>query len=268
MRTKTSTKTTFYAIVFLCVFLFSGPMLTADYRELPERLKAAEASLSLLKKLPPPLLKELGFKQDWKLESLRLSGFLVTLDAKIKGTGGAGPAERQPVEAAYAVMAGAELFTSITIRKREGQWAFAVFGEREAMNSLKAMDMNLSLRGVDKIGARDCITLDITALNLRFLGYFLKDELYLFPLRDDPDLNLKRLQPLPLKDLLEELEWYTRDSIKQSGDGGLQKELGDYEKSMKKIIRELKGGNKERIRETLKQFNEIIDEIYYKLEAQ
>jgi hypothetical protein len=237
------------------------------------RRQAALEGLKLLKALPWPIQKELGFESKAMVEKSKLgkkSFYTLGIEA-----GRWQDSEEIPgdaLEVHYPVEVEKELVTSITIRKREGKWKFAVINDSYALSAVKTLNEMFEPREPPSY-----FMVQIQSMNLSFLSYFLKEEgeieeeklnLYLVPTQEDPDLQFplyKRVQAaevfLELKSLLEQM-------AEEKGGEALKNQFtGDWNK-MDEALEDLDSGEKTRALKGLKSAVEIINNVFAQLEGQ
>jgi hypothetical protein len=182
----------FWFIILLCSGMVTG-IPGADARQMGENInisdekteqdKALQQSLELLKKLPPKFKEVIGFKPQQMnkelktLTSLKWDVFIVGLDSLDNLSNNPETIMRKVHERIYPVSAGGELVTSITLRKRNGKWEFAVFGElvREFMDSaFKVHDRSRSLPPLTSY-----FIVKVPAMYRTYFGYHLKGKPYI-----------------------------------------------------------------------------------------
>jgi len=223
---------------------------------------AALESLELLKALPWPLLKELGFKSKRVVEK-------ISLGKKPLYSLGIGKKPGNAVEAHYPVKVDKELVNAVTIRKRGGKWAFAVIGDRGALSAVKAMKETPAPRGTA------FFMVQIQSMNLTFLAFFSEDEdedediiLYLIPTHEDPDLTFPLYKPVPAEEVFLELKYSLEQLAEEKGGATLKNKLTGYWKEMDKAIQDLESGEKTGALRGMKRAVEIINQVFGELESQ
>ena len=235
---------------------------------------AAEEGLKILKALPWPIQKELGFESKAMVEKSKLGKkFFYTLG---KGTGrwqDSGEIPGDVLEVHYPVEVGKELVTSITIRKRGGKWNFAVINDYRALSVVKTLNEMIAPRELPSY-----FMVQIQSMNLSFLAYFLKEEdeemeedniiLYLVPTHEDPDLTFPLYVPVAAAEVFLELKYLLEQMVEETGGEALKNQFtGDWNK-IDEALEDLDSGEKTRALRGLKRLIEIIDNVFGRLESQ
>jgi hypothetical protein len=154
-----------YSNVLYCSMVISISNL--DAQQNAQQQKAAQESFNLLKRLPVPILEELGFKTRQMINQSSLGNplqaYIVWLGSLKTFTEGDKPGEilQDVKELNYPVYACEMPVSSITIRKRNGKWTF---------------------------------------------GYYSEGKLFLIPTHGHPDLKFELYKPVPAENIFIELK--------------------------------------------------------------
>lgn len=226
--------------------------------------RAALQGLSLLKRLPQPLLNALGFPSTSLLEENPLGEPLsayIDGSRKLRDVTPQTPANA--VEVHYPLESEGEPFSSITIRKRAGKWCFALCGDRRILLAARARRETPLPRGV----APSYFMVDIPVFDLSFLAYFHEHELYFIPTHEDPDLDLHVYQSTPAVEVLLELRRFLEDTA-AVGTGLLPgKKLIKFQKTMDKALRGLESKKTRSLLKALKQAGDALKQFYHSLDG-
>jgi hypothetical protein len=194
-------------IIFLSFILCCGPIAKAAVPD--GQQKAARESLQLLKKLPLPYIKKLGFKSEWMVKKSFLGN---PLEVDIIGIGSLKiyEANRDPKEVledanqvVYPVYVSEMPVSSITIIERNGKWAFAVFGGKE---NLFAEQARLKHSGSSPDPQLSYFMVQVQAMYITFLAFDLDGVLYFIPTAEHPLLKYPLYVPVPASKVLMELK--------------------------------------------------------------
>jgi len=234
---------------------------------------SAKEGLALLKALPWPIQKELGFESKAMVEKSKLGkksfctlgmGFGRWQDCKeIHG---------DLLEVHYPVEVEKKLVTSITIRKREEKWVFGVLNDSSAFSAVKALN---EIPGREETSY---FLVQIQSMNLDFLACFLEQEeeereednikLYLVPTHEDPDLHFSPYVPVPAAEVFLELKSLLEQMAEEKGGEVLKSQLAGYWKDLDKALEDLDSGDKTWALEGLKRAVDIINQVFFQLESQ
>lgn len=228
--------------------------------------EAGQDGLELLKTLPETALLEMG------IDPQLLNGECVlgkpvgatTRSSRRIRSGTGTPADA--VEVHYAVYVGEMLLTTVTVRKRDGEWAIAVLGDSSALLAAAALAKMPEPRGKPPVYS----ILQIYALNLTFLVYFQEDndQLYLVPTTADPDLNFLPHQPVPAETVFEELKFLLKRWVDEEGDTLLSGRLTDAWEKLDNAILDLESGEKIQVLPGMENAVKIIGEILSQLRGE
>lgn len=192
-----------YLLLIWCTGIITGN------NETREQQKAAQESLALLKQLPPPILKELGFKTKQMTEQSSLGNplpaYIVWLGSLKKFKPGDNPSgiPKDVKEVNYPVYACEMNVSSVTIRKRKGKWGFAAIGGKEVLYAEHTRKIHSSPGSIQK---PSYFMVQVQAMVLTFLGYLSKSKLYLIPTHEHPDLKYELYKPVPAEQVFLELK--------------------------------------------------------------
>jgi hypothetical protein len=235
---------------------------------------AALEALELLKALPWPILKELGFESKAMVGKSKLG-------KKPFYTLGMGPGRWQDtveipgdvLEVHYPVEVEKELVTSITVRKRGGKWKFAVISDNRALSAVKTLNEMIAPREEPSY-----FMVQIQSMNLSFLAYFLEEEeeemeedniiLYLTPTHEDPDLPFPLYVPVTAAGIFLELKYLLEQMAEEKGGEALKNQLTGYWKELDKALEDLDSREKTRTLLGVKRIVEIINNVFGELESQ
>jgi hypothetical protein len=235
---------------------------------------AAREGLELLKALPWPIQKELGFGSKTMVEKSKLGKkSFYTLG---KGAGLWQDTREIPgdvLEVHYPVEVEKELVTSITTRKREGKWKFAVISDSGALSAVKALNGMIAPREEPSY-----FMVQIQSMNLSFLAYFLEQEqeemeedntlLYLVPTHEDPDLKFPLYVPVPAAEVFLELKYLLEQMAEEKGGEALKNQFtGDWNK-MDELLEDLDSREKTTAISAVQSLVEIINKVFTELENQ
>ena len=219
-------------------------------------------ALALLRALPWPLLKELGFEAKAMVGKSQLGKQpFYTLGM---GSGRWQDSEEIPgdvLEVHYPVEVDKELVTAITLRKRGGKWKFAVIGDSRALSAVKTLKEIPVPREPPSY-----FLVQIQSLNLSFLAYFLEEEeeeqiLYLIPTHEDPDLKFPLYEPVPAVEVFLELKVLLEQLAEAGGEAVQESQLTGYWQELDKALDDLDCGEKTRVLRGVKRLLEIIDNL-------
>jgi hypothetical protein len=180
-----------------------------DAQQNAQQQKAARESFDLLKRLPPLLLEELGFKTKQMITKCSLGkplpAYIVWLGSLKKFKPGDNPSEipKDVKEFNYPVYACEMPISSVTIRKRNGKWAFTAIGGKEILYAEHARRIHSSPGSIQK---SSYFMVQVQAMVLTFLGYYSEDKLYLIPTHEHPDLKFELYKPVPAEQVFLELK--------------------------------------------------------------
>jgi len=235
---------------------------------------AAKEGLELLKALPWLIQKELGFESKTLVEKSKLGKkSFYTLGRGAGRWQDTGEIPGDVLEIHYPVEVETELVTSITIRKREGKWKFAVINDSHALSAVKTLNEMIAPRETPSY-----FMVQIQSMNLSFLAYFLEQEeeemgedriiLYLVPTHEDPDLHFPLYIPVPAAEVFGELKYLLEQMVEERGGEALKNQFtGDWNK-MDEALEDLESGEKTRALSGVQQLVEIINNVFGKLEGQ
>lgn len=179
--------------LYLSLLLSIGMMGSAS---LHSQQQTAQKSLELLRKLPQPILKELGFTSQQMVQRSSsgepLGAQIVTLGSIKAFNAGDDPGKLllDSNELHYPVYVDKRPISSITIRKKGGGWEFALFGDRGILLAEKA-------RLRQPVSRPSYFMVQVQALYLTFLAYYQAGKLYLIPTCAEPDLKYPLYEPVP-----------------------------------------------------------------------
>jgi len=223
--------------------------------------------------LPWPIQKELGFESKAVVEKSKLGK--KTFYTLGMGTGRWQDSEEIPgdvFEVHYPVEVEKKPVTSITIRKREGKWKFAVINDSDALSAVKTLNKMPEPREPPSY-----FMVQIRTMNLSFLAYFLKEEgemeeeklnLYLVPTHEDPDLQFPLYVQVQAAEVFLELEYLLEQMAEEKGGEALKNQFtGDW-RELDKALEDLDSGEKSRALRGLKSAVEIINNVFGQLESQ
>jgi hypothetical protein len=243
----------------LCAYSTEGeePAITGNTSDALQQ--AALLAIAILKALPGPILKALGFssKPTFEKSSLGepLSAYIdgsrrlreVTLDTP-----------GNAIEVHYPLEIDGEPVTSITIRKRAGKWAFALIGDRRILLAAKARQETPLPRGV----IPSYFMVDIQVFDLSFLAYFHEDMLYFIPTHEDPDLNLKLYQSTPAEEIFRELQYFMEQIAENTLEPVPGKKLIKFRKGMEKAIKGMESQKKKSVFKALKKAQKVLKQFF------
>jgi Peptidase_C39 like family len=229
--------------------------------------RALHEAITILNNLPQPLLKQLGIQPDTIIKRSiieePLAAFVLGSRRmkKPRGKENAGQILANAFEIHYPIVIDQEPVTSIIIRKRAGQWNFALIGDKKAVNAFSTLKVIPAPRGKKP----EYFILHIQSMNLTFLAYFLENKtLYLVPTTEEPDLNFKLHHPLPAEEVILELLEFL-----EPWEEGKTKPLPDsFTQSWIEILDEISSGNKNRAIDGLERALELINQTIGRLEDQ
>jgi len=223
-------------------------MITDDFNA---RQKAAHQSLQLFKKLleqlPQPVLEQLGIKSQGMINEINNPSLGKALDIYLVGLSllkvfqaNVDPVKmlRNVDEVFYPVHVDGKPVSSITIRKRDGQWGFALIEDKRGF--FKAMTK------LKQDSPHAYFLVEVQALYLTFLAYSSgQGELYLIPTHEHPDLEFTLYEPVPAREVFLKLKYYLLDELVEEivGTDRLEK-LKDVWNIMSDAYKDLKNGKK------------------------
>jgi hypothetical protein len=236
---------------------------------------AAEEGLELLKALPWSIQKELGFESKAMVEKSKLGKkSFYTLGM---GIGRWQDTEEIPgdvLEVHYPVEVDKEPVASITIRKREEKWLFAVISDSSALSTVKTLNKMIPPREEPSY----YFMVQIQSMNLGFLAYFLEEEeeereednivLYLTPTHEDPDLPFPLYVPVRAAEVFLELKSLLEQMAGEKGGEKLKNQLTGYWQDLEKALEDLDSRDETRALEGLNRAVEIINQVFVQLESQ
>ncbi|MGD2092947.1 MAG: hypothetical protein PVH61_42685 [Candidatus Aminicenantes bacterium] len=205
-------KVLYLSLLLFCIMVTSVSNLEAQPQQNAQQQEAAMESLKLLKKLPIPVLMELGYKtrkmvNESKLET-PLKTYIIWPGSLKTFQSGDDPGEMlQDVEELnYPVYTCEIPITSVTIRKRNGKWTFAAIGGREILYADLARNI---LSDSGSMPRSDYFIVQIQPMGLTFLGYYSGGTLYLVLTHHHPDLEGYELyNPLLAEEVFIELKHF------------------------------------------------------------
>jgi hypothetical protein len=180
-----------------------------DAQQNAQQQKAAQESFNLLKRLPVPILEELGFKTRQMINQSSLGNplqaYIVWLGSLKTFTEGDKPGEilQDVKELNYPVYACEMPVSSITIRKRNGKWTFAAIGGKEVLYAEYARKIH---PGPGVTQHSSYFMVQVQAMVLTFLGYYSEGKLFLIPTHGHPDLKFELYKPVPAENIFIELK--------------------------------------------------------------
>jgi hypothetical protein len=234
----------------------------------------AREGLELLKALPWPIQKELGFESKVMVEKSKLGKkSFYTLG---RGSGRWLDTEEIPGEVSevhYPVEVDKKPVASITTRKREGKWKFAVISDNKALSAVKTLNEMIAPREEPSY-----FMVQIQSMNLSFLAYFLEQEqeemeednilLYLVPTHEDPDLTFPLYVPVPAAEVFLELKYLLEQMAEEKGGEALKNQFtGDWNK-MDELVEDLDSREKTTAISGVQSLVEIINKVFVELENQ
>jgi hypothetical protein len=228
---------------------------------------AALESLELLKALPRPLLKELGLESRRMVKKVSLGEPFSTSFFGAGRLQAAGEIPGDVVEVHYPVEVDEKPVTSITLRKRKGEWTFAVFGDRRALTAAAALKEIPPCRGEPPA----YFMVQIQSMNLTFMAYFSEEEdnkLYFIPTHEDPDLAFPLYEPVPAAEVFWELKYILEQAAEGEGGAALKEELKGPWKEMDEALDDQESGDKEQAFRGMKKAVEILGSVFGQLESQ
>jgi hypothetical protein len=193
-----------YLMLILC-----GSTASGNNNESREQQQAAQQSFRVLKQLPPPILEELDFKPAGIINNSSLGNplpaYIVWLGSLKTFTASDRPGEilQDVQECNYPVYACEMPVSSVTIRKRNGKWAFAALGGKEILYAEHARAIH---SGTGPITKSSYFMVQVQAMDLTFLGYDSEGKLYLIPTHEHPDLKFDLYKPVPAEQVFIELK--------------------------------------------------------------
>jgi hypothetical protein len=235
---------------------------------------AALESLELLKALPWPILKELGFETKAMVKKSKLGKKpFYTLGMGSGRWQDTGEIPGDIFEVHYPVEVEKEPVTSITLRKRGGKWKFAVINDYRALSAVKTLDEMIAPRKLPSY-----FIVQIQSMNLSFLAYFLEEEeeeieedniiLYLVPTHEDPDLTFPLYVPVPAAEVFLKLKYLLEQMAEEKGGEALKNQFtGDW-KEMDEALQDLDSGERTRALKGVQRLVEIINNVFGQLENQ
>jgi hypothetical protein len=194
-------------ILYLIFILCSG--IVNGNNEIQEQQQAAQESFNLLKRLPVPILEEIGFKTRQMINQSSLGNplpaYIVWLGSLKTFTEGDKPGEilQEVKELNYPVYACEMPVSSITIRKRNGKWTFAAIGGKEILYAEYARKIH---PGPGVTRESSYFMVQVQTMVLTFLGYYSKNKFYLIPTHEHPDLKFELYKPVPAEQVFLELK--------------------------------------------------------------
>lgn len=234
---------------------------------------AAAEGLELLKALPWPIQKQLGFESMGMVEKSKLGKkSFYTLGMGAERWQDTGEIPGDVLEIHYPVEVEKELVTAITIRKREGKWKFAVINDSHALSAVKTLNEMIEPREPPSY-----FMVQIQSMNLSFLAYFLKEEdemeeerlkLYLVPTHEDPDLQFPLYKRVQAAEVFLELKYLLEQMAKEKGGEALKNQFTVDWNKMDEALEDLDSGEKTRELRGLKSAVEIINKVFAQLESQ
>jgi hypothetical protein len=241
-------------------------------------LSAVQEGLELLKALPWPIQKELGFESKTMVEESKLGKkSFYTLGMGAGRWQDTGEIPGDVLEIHYPVEVEKEVekkpVTSITIRKKEGKWKFAVINDSRALSVVKTLNEMIAPREPPAY-----FMVQIQSMNLSFLAYFLEEEaeemeedniiLYLVPTHEDPDLPFPLYVRVQAAEVFLELRYLLEQMAEEKGGEALKNQFtGDWNK-MDEALEDLESGEKTRALKGVKWLVEIINNVFGQLESQ
>lgn len=194
-------------ILYLSFMLCSGTIAGVTNQKAQQ--KAARESIRLLKQLPMTIVRELGFKTERMVKDSSLGkplkGYIISLDniLEFKQNHDPGKIPVDVKEVNYPVYVSEKSVSSITIREKQGKWEFAVMGRKEILFAEQARQIHTAS---SPGSPHSYFMVQIPAMYLTFLAYYLDGILYLIPTHEDPDLEFPLYESVLAEDLFLELK--------------------------------------------------------------
>jgi len=237
-------------------------------------LTAAREGLEILKALPWPLQKKLGFESKAMVEKCKLgkkSFYTLTREPGRWQDNEEIPGD--VLEVHYPVEVDKEPVASITTRKREGKWKFAVINDSKALAAVKTLNKMIAPREQPSY-----FMVQIQSMNLGFLAYFLEQEeeemeenntlLYLVPTHEDPDLTFPLYAPVPAAEVFLELKYLLEHMAEEKGGEALENQFTGEWHQMDDLLEDLDCQEKNTALSGVQRLVEIIDKVFTQLENQ
>ncbi len=194
-------------IIYLSFILCCGTIASAANPD--EQQKAARESLRLLKKLPLPYIKKLGFKSGRMVKNSLLGNplevYIIGIDSLEMYEANRDPKEvlEDTSQVGYPVYVSEMPVSSITIIERNRKWEFAVFGGKEILFAEQA---RLKHSGSGPGPRPSYFMVQVQAMYITFLAFNLDGVLYFIPTAEHPLLKFPLYVPVPASKVLMELK--------------------------------------------------------------